>query len=119
LLFYRNFSTLYEKYLTFFGNLAGAPGPAGQKTGPVPGRAGQAVGTFPPPTAQPIRLCGRGGRGCRKTYGKKRVMIDCLWKKKLHDRQFIEKKRRNLSYRKFLQFYQKFRSFPGKKKTPA
>jgi hypothetical protein len=57
----------------------GAPGPAGPETRPVPawtgtgtGRAGQAGGTYSPPTAQPNRLCGRGGRGCRKTDRKKR-----------------------------------------------
>ena len=50
---------------------AGAPGPAGPETGPVPawtgtGRAGQAVGTSLFPSAQPIRLCARGGRGGQK-----------------------------------------------------
>ncbi len=51
---------------------AEAPGSAGPETGPVPawtgtGRAGQAVGTYLAPSAQPIRLYARGGRGCKKS----------------------------------------------------
>ncbi len=51
---------------------AGAPGPAGPETGLVQtwtgtGRAEQAVGTSLTPSAQPIRLCARGGgMGVRK-----------------------------------------------------
>ena len=80
------------------GISAGAPGQAGPEIGTVPGRAGQAVGTYPPPTAQPIRMCGLGGRGCRKfiekndlfieffaLYETKRSMIDSLAKKSVEN----------------------------------
>ncbi len=114
------FVVLAKRLHLFLGISAGAPGPAGQETGTVPGRAGQAGGTSPPPTAQPIRLCGREGRGCRKTYRKKRPLYrNFALYETLHDRQFIEKKRRKFSYRKFLQFYEKNRSFLQKKEIPA
>jgi hypothetical protein len=59
---------------------AGAPGPAGPETGPVPawtgtGRAGQAVGTSLFPSAQPIRLCARGGTWGSKKLAKKSALL--------------------------------------------
>ncbi len=70
------------------GISAGAPGQAGQEIGTVPGRAGQAVGTYPPPTAQPIRMCGRGDVGVGKLSEKTDRFIKIFalnGKKRQHD----------------------------------
>ncbi len=104
------------------GISAVAPGQAGPEIGTVPGRAGQAEGTYPPPTAQPIRMCSRGDVGVGKfsekndrfieifaLFEKKRSMIDSSAKKSVE----------NSVIAKFLHFYEKNWSFHRKKRNTS